>query len=213
MILRFPGKIPHKSSSFGKSQNTLVYSQRDLQRLDIQITEEQIQIEQDSRKTSERAHRIIGTREHSAQELTRKLLARGHVEKLVLHVVGEMKEQGLISDRRFAESFVRNRIAKGYGPIFICGELRERGVSERILEDVVTHPGDFWLELAQASRDKRFGSPDTNAPLGLTGAETEVAVNPDNKKLLAQAYWAKQARFLSRRGFPADLIYRVLERS
>jgi hypothetical protein len=47
----------------------------------------------------------------------------------------------------------------------------------------------------------------------LAEEEADCSVDPDNKRALAQAFWAKQARFLSRRGFPADLIYRVLERS
>ena len=212
MLLRFPGKNQHKSDQArqqgqqGKNRAGLVYSKHDLERLDLQITEEQVQIEKDCRNTAERARRMLSMREHSAQELTRKLLAKGHVEKLVFHVVGELKEQGLISDQRFAESFVRSRIAKGNGPILICGELRSRGVSERILEDVLTHTTKFWLQLAQDTRDKRFSNTLEDKSDSL---EDQSYTSQDPK----QAYWAKQARFLSRRGFPADIIYRVLERS
>ena len=149
MLLRFPSKNQHNSKYLGRNESDLVYSEHDLERLDIQITEEQVQVEKDSRKTAEQARRMLSMREHSVQELTRKLLVKGYTEKLVFHVVDELKEQGLISDQRFAESFVRSRIAKGNGPILICGELRSRGVSERILEEVLTHTTNFWLQLAQ----------------------------------------------------------------
>jgi len=206
VLLRFPGKNQLKSNQAGNKRAELAYSKHDLERLDLQITEEQLQVEKDSRKTAGRAHRMLSMREHSVQELTRKLLAKGHAEKLVVHVVADLKEQGLLSDRRFAESFVRSRIAKGQGPIFICGELRSRGVSERILEDVITHTTEFWLQLAQKVRDRRFSHLLNEHPEVI---EEQSSLDQDAN----QAFWTKQARFLSRRGFPADIIYRVLERS
>lgn len=221
MLLRFPNKNRLNS----------VYSEQDMQRCNLQTSEEQAEFKRDDRKTSERALRLLSIREHSVQELIRKLLAKGHQEKLVHRVIEDMKEQGLVSDQRFAESFVRGRIAKKQGPILICAELRERGVSERILEDVLTQPSEFWLQLAQEARDKRFTSRPTYADSALfaaandteqdgeadthEGQKEELGEEPDGEKAneQAQAYWTRQARFLSRRGFPADLIYRVLENS
>ena len=55
-------------------------------------------------------------------------------------------------------------------------------------DEVLTQSTDYWLGLAERARRKKFGGP---AP----------ASRDD---------WNRQARFLAQRGFPADLIYRVL---
>ena len=209
MLLRFPSKNqPEKPVSHRVSQLGQSYSVSDMYRSEHQVSEEQLELERNSRNTSERAFRMLSIREHSVQELTRKLLAKGHAEKLVLHVISDLKKQGLVSDQRFAESFVRSRISRGQGPILICAELRDRGVSERILEDVITHTTEFWLQLAWEAREKRFGS-SQSADISDKNVSSENTPEDYN---LTKAYWTKQARFLSRRGFPADVVYRVLER-
>ncbi|MBV1904680.1 MAG: recombination regulator RecX [Pseudomonadales bacterium] len=246
MLLRFPNKNLHKRSQLGQH-----YSQGDLERDELHSSDEATVLSRDSRKTSERALRMLGIREHSVQELTRKLLAKGHQEKLVHHVLEDLQDRGLISDQRFAESFVRSRIAKGQGPILICGELRSRGVSERIMEDVLTYSTEHWLQLAQDARDKRFGKrllsesacqhePNGNgiengfsendiAENGIEADKKHGAVEKcrierrefsesesmdcEGSRENTQADWTRQARFLSRRGFPADIVYRVLEHS
>jgi regulatory protein len=135
-----------------------------------------------------RGLKMLATREHSAAELRRKLRVKGFAEALAGEVVAALQEQGLQSDQRFAEVFVRSRLSKGYGPVRIRRDLYQRGIGDDVIDEELTFPAERWVELAAALRAKRF---------------------PENKTT-EHGVWNVQARFLSRKGFPADIIYRVL---
>ena len=135
-----------------------------------------------------RALRMLAGREHSAPELRRKLIAKGHCVETIEEVLANLKEQGLQSDQRFAEVYVRSRVRKGYGPIRIRQDLYQRGLDDELIDSELTCSAQRWIELARSVRAKRFSDQ-----------------QPSDR-----AAWNTQARFLARRGFPADLIYRVL---
>ncbi len=139
------------------------------------------------RAALESAVRSLGQREHGRRELERKLLGKGHDRLLVDRVMDYLLEHDLQSDVRFAESFVRSRTRRGYGPVKIRQELSSRGVSERDMEDLLTASSEYWMSVAEDGLAKKFRQP------------------PEDRQA-----WATQARFLARRGFPSDLIYRVL---
>lgn len=134
------------------------------------------------------AIRLLARREHSTDELRRKLKRRGYNAATIDVVVGSLCATESVSDARFAESFVRVRCERGQGPVRIRAELRERGVTDMLADEVLTSTSEFWLERARKARVKRFGD----------AAPT------------AREDWNRQARFLAQRGFPADLIYRTL---
>jgi len=137
----------------------------------------------------ERAVRMLAQREHSAAELGRKLRSKGVAAPVVNEVLEDLQTHDLQSDERFTESFVHSRLRKGYGPVRIRQELSERGIGESVAEEALTRPAEFWLDIAEQARRKRFG-------------ELPASGDGDN--------WNAQARFLSRRGFPSDLIFTVL---
>jgi regulatory protein len=134
------------------------------------------------------AVRLLARREHSTDELRRKLRRRGHPEAVIDAVVATLSDATYVSDSRFADSFVRVRSERGQGPLRIRAELRERGVEDAVADELLTETADFWIERARSARCKRFG----DAP---------PATRDD---------WNRQARFLAQRGFPSDLIYRAL---
>lgn len=74
--------------------------------------------------------RYLSRREYGRAELRQKLLSRGYPEPLVDEVVADAVREGLQSDARFAESFVRGRVGKGYGSARIQRELRQRGIED-----------------------------------------------------------------------------------
>lgn len=133
------------------------------------------------------AVRSLGQREHGRRELASKLSRKGHPPELVGRVLDYLAEQDLQSDSRFAEEYVRSRIRRGYGPVKIRRELTGRGVAERDLERLLTSSTDYWLEVAGGALERKFGAP------------------PEDRE-----GWNVQARFLARRGFPSDLIFRLL---
>lgn len=125
------------------------------------------------------AMRLLTRREHSCQELQQKLKHKGFDESLVHQILEDLERQGLLSDERFAESYFRFRRSKGYGPIRLQQELRQRGISDEIIAATVIEDDSEWFDLACKVREKRFGQA---LPENITDR-------------------AKQQRFLQYRGF------------
>jgi len=122
-------------------------------------------------------------------ELTRKLRMRGYDEPSALPVVSELAREGLQSDGRFTESYVHNRLEKGFGPLRITLELRERGIGDDLIDLHLDRSAQEWLQRASLARQKRFGG-----RLPATFSEQ-----------------VKQSRFLQQRGFSGDQIRRIFK--
>ena len=147
--------------------------------------------DQHYRAAFERALRLLGQRDYSVRELIRRLEGKGVDGATARLVVDDLRSRGLQSELRFAEAFVHSRVSRGHGPIRIRQELAERGVDDDLADEVLTGSVEFWLEQGDRARRKKFGE-DT----------------PANRN-----EWNRQARFLARRGYPSDVIYRLLGRS
>lgn len=142
----------------------------------------------DAAELSARAMRMLAVREHATRELRRKLRQRGGEPAVVEAVLERLTADGVLSDGRFAEAYVRSRIGRGQGPIKIRAGLVERGVSRGLAEESMDFDHGFWHEHARAVQTRRFG--------------TEAAAD--------RSEWSRRARFLSARGFPSDVVYRTL---
>jgi regulatory protein len=140
-------------------------------------------------KVRQRALALLARREHSAKELISKLRVRGYDEISVLSVVEALAKEGLQSDRRFAEAYIFSRIEKGYGPVCIRQELRERGIQDDLINLHLDLRGPEWRQRAAQVREKRFGR--------------EFPANFRDK--------AKQMRFLQQRGFSAEQIGKIFK--
>lgn len=136
-----------------------------------------------------RAMDFLARREHGRQELAGKLAARGFSAKLIESTLDELVREGLQSDARFVESYVGSRSRKGYGPLRIRQELRERGIPENLFEPCLDDLGDDFWQIAVEARARKFGE-----------------VLPS-----AMKEQARQMRFLQQRGFPSDLVRRVVQ--
>lgn len=122
-------------------------------------------------------------------ELARKLGARGIPGETVEALLDALEGERLLSDARFAESFVRQRTERGVGPRRIREELRERGVGAEVATPVL-EAGDYdWVAGAREARARRFrGAPPADF-----------------------AERARQARFLEYRGFTHEQIRQALD--
>jgi regulatory protein len=78
-------------------------------------------------------------------------------------------------------------VEKGYGPVRIGRELREKGVEPELIEELLAAPALDWLERAARVREKKFGR----------GKATNYREQ------------ARQARFLQYRGFSSEQIHRL----
>jgi regulatory protein len=130
---------------------------------------------------------LLARREHSRFELTQKLTARGVDEDLAGEVVGRLAGENLVSDERFADALSRSRIERGYGPVRIAAELRERGVDADLAAQWADFAAREWLDRANAARVRKFGS--------------EIPTDTRER--------ARQMRFLHARGFTQAQIRRV----
>lgn len=103
---------------------------------------------------------LLARREHSRLELERKLQAKGYAKSEIHSLLDELCSKNLQSDMRFAINYTKARADRGYGPVRIALELRERGVSELIIEDGLNSYHEHylsWQELANKVRCKKFG--------------------------------------------------------
>jgi regulatory protein len=135
---------------------------------------------------------LLARREHSKRELIIKLRARGCPDKIITPVIDQLAAEGMQSDTRFAESFVRSRVDRGRGPLRIRAELIERGVEDELIAESLLQYEDWWRDLALEAYNKRYGE---SAP-SLSGDIEERS---------------KRSMFLQRRGFTADQIRYAIE--
>ncbi|PMR76276.1 regulatory protein RecX [Billgrantia endophytica] len=139
----------------------------------------------------EDAIRLLARREYSRAELAERLAAKGHAGPAIGECLDALVEQGLQSDTRFAETFLRSRIARGQGPLKIRGELARRGIDrDRIaaaFAEAERQGEADWLALAAVTLARRFAGP------GDTPRER-----------------ARRERFLASRGFDFEQLRHAL---
>lgn len=131
---------------------------------------------------------LLARREHSRDELRRKLASRGFDADGVNSLLDKLAAERLQSDARFAEAYVHARQARGVGPVRIRIELEERGVSDALIDEYVDERAEGWRDSLVAEYRKRFG--DTSAD--------------------GYAERARRGRFLQQRGFSPGMIGRLL---
>ncbi len=136
-----------------------------------------------------RALRLISGREHSRAELAKKL-GDAADKQTVDALLDRLESLDLLSDARFAQSYVRSRQAR-LGNRRLRLELQQKGVAEHLIDEALQDSTE--TDDAGRARDvwkKKFGEQPADA-----------------------REWAKQARFLQGRGFGADIIHRILKDS
>ena len=135
------------------------------------------------------AVRMLARREHSAFEIRRKLQQRAIDAPEIDEALARLQQEGLLSDRRYAESYINQRMSKGYGPLRIALELKERGVAESDYAAYL-YSGDLdWRAVLEAVHHKKYRS----APCA------------DYQER------AKRIRYLQYRGFALDNILELFE--
>lgn len=112
---------------------------------------------------------FLARREHSSRELHHKMQLKfpDTSSQLLDEVLGTLAEEGLQSDERFTESWVRYRQSRGFGFHHIRSDLRERGIANALIEKYLFSDDDCWKETAISLVNKRlteseqieFGSP------------------------------------------------------
>lgn len=98
----------------------------------------------------ERALQLLGYRERSAYEVESKLRDNGYPAHVAKSVVTRFTESQLIDDVRFAQAWVRSRMAAGYGRRRIATELSRKGVDDGIALSALAEDLGAHTELQRA---------------------------------------------------------------
>jgi len=122
--------------------------------------------------------------------LERKLAARGYDTAVIAAALDRLAAHGALDESRLAEAYVAERARKGFGPLRIRAELRDKGLPDAAIDPQLHAMNDAWPALLTQAHDRRFGpAPPTD-----------------------HADQGRRGRFLESRGFPAELIHRLLRR-
>ena len=128
---------------------------------------------------------MLARREHSRAELAARLATEGSAEE-INRMLSELEAEGLLSDARFAEAYVRSHGAR-QGRARLQQALRQRGVAA----DVAAPPLAALASELDRARDVW---------------QRKFSILPTDRR-----EWARQARFLQGRGFATDVIRQLLK--
>jgi regulatory protein len=135
------------------------------------------------------AIRLLGRRDYTARELTRRLTDRGFLPADIEAALTRLRDEGLQDDRRAAASHARVAAeVKGRGPLRIRRELEARGVAPDVAASLTaaSGAGDLEAALTRLLARRRLSRPVPPA---------------DRQRLFLQ---------LVRRGFPASAVAAAL---
>lgn len=133
-----------------------------------------------------RALRLLSQREHSREELRRKLARHVQEGEDLDAVLAELEAKDFISEARVVESTLNRRAAR-LGAARIRQELQAKGLDTERVQQAVAGLQSSEFARAHAVWQRRFGSVAAEAPER-----------------------ARQARFLAARGFPGEVVARVV---
>jgi regulatory protein len=133
-----------------------------------------------------RALRLLSGREHSRQELERKLRSYEEVPGELAAALDDLQAKGFISEQRVLESTVNRRAGK-LGAARIKQELQTKGLAPELVADAMVTLRANELARAREVWMKKFGQ------------------QPQDS-----SERAKQMRFLASRGFGGDTVRKVV---
>ncbi len=136
-----------------------------------------------------RALRYLSAREHSRQELARKLARYAEENDDVEAILDWLEASKFLSSTRFAESLI-NRRAERFGTSRILMELESHKIDLSTMPELKMHLREGEENRAWVVWEKKFGSPASSA------IES-----------------ARQKRFLQQRGFSHQSIQMVMRRA
>jgi regulatory protein len=135
-----------------------------------------------------RALRYLSRREHSRQELRKKLLPYAESDIELDELMAKLEAQSWLSDERFAESLVRRK-SERYGSLKIVDELKQQGIE-----------GDSLLEIKE-----RLKVSDAMRAWELWQRKFDSVIAKDPKEK------SKQMRYLVAKGFPLGVVTKIVD--
>jgi regulatory protein len=133
-----------------------------------------------------RALRYLSRREHSQQELRKKLLPFAESEEELADLLLKLEKQGWLSNERFAEGLARRKSDR-YGSLKIVDQLKQNGIELETVDRLKDQLKQTDAQRAWDLWDRKFGA---------------LAEDQKNK--------AKQMRYLVSKGFPLEIVSKIV---
>lgn len=151
--------------------------------------------EKEYRKAFDKALNILTRRQHSREELRRKLFLKGFTSSLISNILAELERINLVNDETFAMDYMNELKGKGYGVFRIKRALANKGISNELATNLLSSENspDDEVERAREAMNRKLRS-------------------LRNEKDL-QKKRAKIFRFLASRGFSGETISKLLRTS
>ncbi|MDQ6979398.1 MAG: regulatory protein RecX [Mariprofundaceae bacterium] len=137
------------------------------------------------------AIRWLARREYCRQEMLQKLIIKGHEQAVAMVVVNYLAQNDYMSERRYAEAYLRSRLHRGETPTLAAHRARQKGVDEKMLQHVLQdNLAHYDAKLAcKTWLNKR---------------------DPEGLRHQDQRMWARLARFLCHKGFESSLVLHLM---
>ncbi len=132
---------------------------------------------------------LLARREHSYLELSNKLLQRQYPADEIESTLHRLIEDGLLSNERFTEAYINMRRKRGFGPLRIENELRERGIDGQLIAQFLCSDYESWWPDLQQQYQKKYGA----------------------RPPADYAEKARRVKFLQGRGYPLEWIFKLPE--
>tara|TARA_B110000008_G_scaffold143726_1_gene145491 strand:+ start:127 stop:582 length:456 start_codon:yes stop_codon:yes gene_type:complete len=96
---------------------------------------------------------FLARREYSSKEIYQKMSRRVEYKEMLEDSIDQLVKEGLISDERYAESYFQSRKNRGFGPLRIKNELKQKGVNESLFNEI--QEGTDWSVMAMNVLQKK----------------------------------------------------------
>jgi len=133
-----------------------------------------------------RALALLSRREYARAELARKLATHADTPETLQSLLDDLAREQWLSDTRYAQSLI-HRQGPRQGTRRILQTLREQGIDSDQVTELVEQLHETEAARARAVWQKKFGAPPKDA-----------------------REHARQWRFMTHRGFSADVLRRIL---
>lgn len=136
-------------------------------------------------KAKNKAVKYISYQPRTEKEITEKLKECEYSDNIICRVIETMKKYNYINDKEYAKNFLTSKLnLKGYGIFKISFDLKQKGISDDIINDII--------ENTELNENKR----------ALEVLEKKLR----GKKISDYKEKQKLYNFLLRRGFSYDVI-------
>jgi len=160
--------------------------------IDRQWLDEVVRKEEQSRAQNY-ALNLLSYRARSEREIMERMQQKGYESSVIEDTIAYLKEQGYLDDYAFAEMFIRDKSELNkYGQNRIKTELYKKGVAREVINGLIEEMIDSNSEYEKAKEL----------------AEKKIKSYQQDSK---QAQYRKLNGFLIRKGYPYDVVSRVVK--